>query len=99
MRSDDRVAGMLQECIQEVGNLLVSAVDSKGSLSKAVLNALEGFINALASMPDASQFSRYQTLRLGAHAARLARWTDAQHGAVEVCLASVKSWHNSLQLG
>ena len=55
-------AEMLQECIQEVGNLLVSAVDSKGSLSKAVLKALEGFIDALASMPDAQKFSRYQAV-------------------------------------
>ena len=53
---------MFEECIQEAGNMLVSAVDSKGSLSKAVLKALEGFIDALASMPDVQHFSRYQTV-------------------------------------
>lgn len=53
------IAGILQECTQNVGNLLVSAVDSKGTLSKAVLKALEAFMNALGSMPDAPQFSRY----------------------------------------
>ena len=81
---------MLQECIHEVGNLLVSAVDSKGSLSKAVLRALEGFIDALASMPDAEQFTRYQTVQDFARAARLTKSTDIQHGAVKVRQASAK---------
>ena len=77
-------AGILQECTQGAGNLLVSAVDSKGSLSKAVLNALEGFITALASMPDAPQFSRYQPVLLWWRAARLAKCKDTQHGPAEV---------------
>lgn len=58
-----------------MGNLLVSAVDSKGSLNKAVLEALEGFIKALASMPDAQQFSRYQTVLTWCWACQMHRHT------------------------
>ena len=71
-----------------MGNLLVSAVDSKGSLNKAVLEALEGFIKALASMPDAQQFSRYQTVLTWCWACQMHRHT-AQ--------ASPKRWRISLQ--
>ena len=58
LKCDGCNAETLVKCVHEVGTLIVSVVDTKGALSKALLRALEGFVTSLSSAPDMMQLSR-----------------------------------------
>ena len=53
------IAEALRDCVQEVCSLLVTVVDTKGSVGRGLLKALEGLVACLSSMPDLQQVARY----------------------------------------
>ena len=54
-------ADALGKCVQALGSLLVTVVDTKGTLGRSLLKALEDFLTSLSSMPDVQQIGRYAT--------------------------------------
>ncbi len=55
-------ADALGKCVQAVGSLLVTMVDTKGTLGRSLLMALEDFVASLSSMPDVQQIGRCVSL-------------------------------------
>ncbi len=52
-------ADALAKCVQAVGSLLVTMVDTMGTIGRSLLKALEDFVIAISSMPDVQQIGRY----------------------------------------